>query len=477
MIFSPQGTRPQRGEELAVLFVNMPKKMSIFLLKKYFEKYVFLWYNKKNKMIERCTMKHFLKSLVALLLIGVMICSVVSCSKDKGGEPSVDDPSTPETPVQTPDEPTPTPAMYDLKQYKIVSSRGENVVLNAAVSKLQNALSKKGLQISATTDDEAETEYEILIGNTNRAFSADSLKQLESEKGYVIAFYDKKIVINANENDVWEQAVQYFADHYVKDVVNYVANAEQGDCFVAVRRDLAKNGNFLYQLTVGANASTDVKDAVAALKTKMQSLTGLSVTQTTDASYQSEKAEIVIGETTYEESISTRSALQINQYGIYIQNSKIVVFGYHDVTTLLAIQNLSDLLDQAKVSAGNLYLYLPMQGCDTYSKWLGDIPTFEYGKYAGLYECANNNIQVLYTNVDKSELEAYAGSMRDYGFEIQEESMIGKNRSFTLTGEKGLVHLTYLDYDKSLRVVTDPLTETILPAVQLCLTVLSFLSL
>jgi beta-lactamase superfamily II metal-dependent hydrolase len=403
-------------------------------------------------------MKHLMKSLLALLLVGVMIFSVVACSKNKGEEPNTDEPSSV---PETPEESAPTPEMYDLKQYKIVSSRGENVVLNAAISKLQNALSKKGLNISAVTDDETETDYEILIGSTNRASSADALTKLESEKGYVIAFYDKKIVINSNENDAWEQAVQYFADHYVKDVVNYVANAEQGDSFMAVRRDLAKNGNFLYNLVVGRSASEKVKESVATLKTKLQSLTGLSVTQTTDASYQSETAEIVIGETTYAESISAREDLRINQYGVRIKGSKIAVLGYHDVTTLLAIENLNDLLDQAKGTEGNLYIYLPFNGCDTYSNWLGDIPLFEYGKYVGVYECANNNIQVLYSNVDKSELETYANSLREYGFEIQEESMVGKNRSFTLTGEKGLVHLTYLDYDKSLRVVTDPLTETV----------------
>lgn len=86
---------------------------------------------------------------------------------------------------------------------------------------------------------------------------------------------------------------------------------------------------------------------------------------------------------------------------------------------------------------------------------------FSGGTYVDTYACGKESEQDYYTSVDSAQIDTYVDELRSNGYVKQQDNTIGTNRYVTLVGEKGLVHLTYLDYNHSLAVVKEPLTGTV----------------
>ena len=89
-----------------------------------------------------------------------------------------------------------------------------------------------------------------------------------------------------------------------------------------------------------------------------------------------------------------------------------------------------------------------------------DVAEFTGGTYVDTYACGGASKQDYYTDVDSTQIDSYVEILRDNGYAKQQDNSIGNNRYVTLTGDKGLVHLTYLDYNKSLAVIKDAVNET-----------------
>ena len=89
------------------------------------------------------------------------------------------------------------------------------------------------------------------------------------------------------------------------------------------------------------------------------------------------------------------------------------------------------------------------------------VTEFSGGTYVDTYACGKESEQHYYTNVDSTQINAYVDELRTNGYVKQQDNTIGSNRYVTLVGEKGSVHLTYLDYNQSLAVVKDALDNTV----------------
>ena len=100
----------------------------------------------------------------------------------------------------------------------IVSSASADSETAAAVQILVDAIRQyTGVDATVKTDAELEdaTKTEILVGTTNRAQSAGVLADLNGQSGYVVKKVDNKIVINATNVMMIDDAVSYFVNNYV----------------------------------------------------------------------------------------------------------------------------------------------------------------------------------------------------------------------------------------------------------------------
>lgn len=154
-------------------------------------------------------MKRTLFKLAIVCLLAAGFLFAVSCGRDPAGDP---------------DETTVDPgALIAGKSGSVFSIvypvRWSDLEMNAAQD-LQSALSKSYASVPKLIDDgKAATDYEILIGNTNRPESASALEGL-NDYGWAITVSGNKIVLNAKLGTFLSDAVEYF-------IRTYVGSAEQ----------------------------------------------------------------------------------------------------------------------------------------------------------------------------------------------------------------------------------------------------------
>ncbi len=99
-------------------------------------------------------------------------------------------------------------------RYRII--RSEECLESARIAAvLWKALKEKGVSCRNQTDYEDDTDFEILIGNTNRPESQTALDKLQNESGsWIVCSIGRKIVINAVDPADLETAVEYYIDNY-----------------------------------------------------------------------------------------------------------------------------------------------------------------------------------------------------------------------------------------------------------------------
>lgn len=107
-----------------------------------------------------------------------------------------------------------TIAGVDVRKYQIVVPKGCDLYTYYAGVNLADFLkTNAGISLKVVTDDEAETEYEFLIGKTNRAASATAPAMSAGQ--YVLGAVDKKIVMQGDSYLVGA-GVGVFLNDYVK---------------------------------------------------------------------------------------------------------------------------------------------------------------------------------------------------------------------------------------------------------------------
>ena len=108
------------------------------------------------------------------------------------------------------------------ENYKIIFSTGDNIVYDTTLAQqLSSEFKKYGLSIYSRADLEAEKDYEILLGDTNRALSLDlvnaiSTKITDENFVWAIAERNGKVAYTANNNTAFvrgaEDLLAFFKD-------------------------------------------------------------------------------------------------------------------------------------------------------------------------------------------------------------------------------------------------------------------------
>ena len=98
-------------------------------------------------------------------------------------------------------------------RYKIIRSDGCIESADAA-RELWKSLNEKGVSCRNQTDIEKDTDFEILIGNTNRSESKTAFDKLKNENGrWIVCSIGRKIVIYAVDPTDLKTAVEYYINN------------------------------------------------------------------------------------------------------------------------------------------------------------------------------------------------------------------------------------------------------------------------
>ncbi len=349
----------------------------------------------------------------------------------------------------------------DISRYSIVADKYNSLAIKAAKS-LSSKLSDKG--ISLPLND--RSVYEILIGNNTSAETKAALEQLaKTDSHYIIQFSGKKIVIVAKTDLALSEACDLFFDTYIKDLKDKTIAAKDGTTTLGTAKNLATlsfNGIAQYEIVFG-QVSQEVKNKTNELVTFMKSMCGVKSIKT-GASYSAKKAQILIGPATFSETSAAIKSLKPNEYTITKSGNKIVVAGKSDTMTIGAIDAFIDAMNVAKSvnpTKGNFTLSISGAIKDSFSATLDAIPSFSGGTYSTTYPSGSGIKQLYYKSADASKINAYVARIEALGYIKVQDNSINGNRFVTCHSDKGLVHISYLNYNKSLTVILDSLSGAV----------------
>ena len=138
----------------------------------------------------------------------------------------------------------------NIGEYTLVRSDTADSKTKDALTFLRDAIKEKtGNSLSVGTDFGVKNEYEVLIGETNRAASKKAMEELGGDYDYIIRLEGKSIVIVGGSSDATMEAVGVFAEHFMPD----------GKIAAPVEGFLMKREYTLEKLLVDGNDITDYK--------------------------------------------------------------------------------------------------------------------------------------------------------------------------------------------------------------------------
>ena len=89
------------------------------------------------------------------------------------------------------------------------------------------------------------------------------------------------------------------------------------------------------------------------------------------------------------------------------------------------------------------------------------VPKFADASYAASYPSGKGIKQLYYTSAKLDKIDEYISALGELGYKKTEDNSINGNRFVTCYGENGLIHITYLNHNKSLTVILDSLEGSV----------------
>lgn len=290
-------------------------------------------------------MKNTVKKLLVLILAAFLIASaLVACEVkppvDQPEETPAEGQSETEPPVETepPIEDTTLSENGEFK-YKVVRAQAATKGELDATSAIVKALKEKTGAVVVASDDwvnEAlgytESEYEILIGKTNREASSKIYSKMRIDD-YAVSIVDKKIVIAAFTDEKLNEAVAYFLDKLTEVEGKLQLLAEDSAIVEAdyAIKEVTIGGKELsnFKIVYKNGSKESIKNAAIAVSEKLYNY-GYNISAVIDTVEESE-CEIIVGGTNRGNSAAENDDLLAYDYKIYVEGTKVYLLsGSHN---------------------------------------------------------------------------------------------------------------------------------------------------
>lgn len=395
---------------------------------------------------------------------------------------------------KTPPEPPVNKITLDLAEYKVVRPEKASSRLRKSAIELRRSLYAFNSEAMIEEDwlppgqEPDSAAREILVGATNRPQSAEELARLGdtgNSARYVIAVSGNKIVINGTNEDAVILGIEYFIGTLLPSAADGKLELDEGfflACDPLPAANIIENGKCTYTIVYeegldSTSKASDTKDKTDYVVMKAQAIRemfGSKLGEKPDISDDWLKPdtdaaslrEILVGTVDRAEYREFLSTLAYNEYGYAVKGNKIVIAGWNDTDVGLAadmfLKNVGDTLTSGMQSLSLLdgVSYIEKSADDRYI----DFPAYEGGVLDGLYDAGYNNVEFYYTDTTPDEYRAYLSKLEGAGFTRRMENTIGENLYATLTSADGMLHVYYIKYEKSVRIISCPRGSYELPA-------------
>ena len=258
------------------------------------------------------------------------------------------------------------PLIYDFEsRFSIVYPSDASVAEKQISSKLKKSMVKVlSADVPLNDDSKANSEYEILVGKTNRQESKKAYDELTAYRvnnasDFIIKLDGKKVVIAGNTNYSLQLAVDYFMNNYCKTDKDIIPK----DLYYAYRPDVSTitigNANIAtYTIRTEKYPSILTVRAAEKLSEFIVSKTGYSIKIAKDT--QTSENEILVGLTTRSgisaETFKSASLDYITgkkgtvynneDYNVFYDSSKLFVEAGSDYATSLGVLKLIEYFEK-----------------------------------------------------------------------------------------------------------------------------------
>ena len=427
----------------------------------------------------------FLRSLSVTALLLALLFSFASCGREElpvettAGETVIEENLIPVTiteyTVIRPEAPS------EDVLYSAVSLRKRvNELLGSMIVDIKDDWIKGGI-----ITDEINSAKEILIGNTNRPESKQALEGVDPTS-FVIKQIGNKIVINSERSSLVSAGVEFFIDNYLQTISGEQIMLPEGLSYIseplAVISFIADSQYdidvvYLDSLDNSVNAKNEYDrldlDVVYAKKIRdsIEDICGLKLGLATDwykpGTDVTNNYEILVGNTERDETSVFLSSIAFNQYGFGVVGNKIVVAGWNETTTSLAVNKFLDYFEAnyTKNSDGtiNFSMIQSEKSIYDYNKWYVEYPTFDGGICKGTQDAGYGNLQAYYEESTLEAYNSYCKKLEESGFTLYMQNTITGNVHKAYTSAEGMLYVYYVAAEKSVRIVSCPKGEYNLP--------------
>ncbi|MBQ8208471.1 MAG: hypothetical protein IJZ89_07050 [Clostridia bacterium] len=167
-------------------------------------------------------MKKF--SIIALFILSLAVI-FTACGKTPGGSEDSTGDNSGKVKVKE---------ITNIADYTIVRGDQADNTVKDALTILRNAIKEKnGAQLSVGTDFGSKSEYEILLGETNRSASIEAMEKLGGDYDYIIKLVGNRIVILGGSSEATAEAVNVFIENFMPG--GKIA-APEGDGYIMLRK-------------------------------------------------------------------------------------------------------------------------------------------------------------------------------------------------------------------------------------------------
>jgi len=333
------------------------------------------------------------------------------------------------------------------------------------------------------TEDIANS-YEILVGNTNRPESKEALEGVD-DTSFVIKVVGNKIVINAQKTSILLTAIEYFTSECMN-ISDGKLFLTENYCYISapVPQVVFINNNqhninvvYLDSLDNSVNSSNENDrldlDVVYAknLRDTLSNFLGFKLGLSTDwykpGTDIASAYEILVGNTSRDETMQFLKTLNYNEYGFTVIGNKIVVSGWNETTTELAVEKFISYFKENAVKNEDGTFNFSMLQSDRlvyeYSSWYVDYPVFEGGRILGTQDSGYGNLQAYFVDATVDSFDSYCDELEQSGFILYSKNIINDNVHKCYTSEDGMLYVYYVPVESSVRIISCPAGKYNLP--------------
>ncbi len=355
--------------------------------------------------------KRILIALCALALICVLCLSACK-QKEQDGTDSA----------------SPAPLGINLSEYTVVRSTDAKQKLAEICVEFAESLSRiTDSKINVGNDTNANDAPEILIGDTTRPESAEAKARIEGE-GYIITQIGKKIVINASNGMILEDAMNFFLESAItklSDNTFEIPTEYKSNPYSSL--SVLSSGKTDYALIYAKDDEKFNKELAEGVAAKLAKISNGSFTVLPESQKSDAKNHIFIGN--IEGLRDTR--FNYYQYGVAINGNDIYLCGAN--RTLLSKSceafgtRMSRYGELVKKSTSDITVYYTELFTLSDTELYFDIPLPE-GLTPVSMQTRVGGAVLVYQDTEQSVFQAYASSLQSTGFESQmtNENAVGK---------------------------------------------------